>query len=206
MGNRLSSQSGRMERGEIQEVSNAEEWRPVVGHEGLYEVSNEGRVRSLNRVIWQYSRHGVLHPHHLRGRVLRGVPTPAGYRKVQLGARNDRLVHSLVLEAFVGPRPVGQVSCHYNDHKDDNRLANLRYDTEVANVADAKRNGTFRTGPHPRGTAHPLAKLTDRQVARVRRESVSSYALAREFGVTPTTIQKIRRGQSWKLEGREQAA
>lgn len=71
---------------------------------------------------------------------------PGGYLQVNLGcdgARRSpvRTVHQLVLEAFVGPRPDGLVCCHDNDVKTDNRLSNLRYDTQAANCADAVRNG-----------------------------------------------------------------
>ena len=121
-----------------------ESWRPVVGYEGYYEVSDLGRVRSLDR----YVPHGYTGGQTVRGKVLK--PTRASVRSSHLavdlssGGRPERvrrLVHRLVLEAFVGPCPTGMVACHSNDHGDDNRLGNLRWDTPAANEADKVRNG-----------------------------------------------------------------
>lgn len=116
-----------------------EEWRPVVGWEGLYEVCDLGWVRSLDRVVQFGSQQ-----RHVRGRVLRPGRQVNGALFVFLsnGKRKKvRTVHQLVLEAFVGPRPVGLEGCHWNDVKTDNRLENLRYDTHSANGLDCIRNG-----------------------------------------------------------------
>ncbi len=113
-----------------------ERWRPVVGHEGQYAVSDQGRVRSLGR------RDAIGRAR--RERVLRPRKTSRDHLAVALyadGVRHDRQVHHLVLEAFVGPRPDGLDGCHWNDDPADNRLANLRWDTRRANVLDSIRNG-----------------------------------------------------------------
>lgn len=76
-----------------------ETWRPVVGHEGSYEVSDQGNVRSLDRTT---IRNG--HVHKLRGKVL--VPVRAseyGYLRVSLGRGKPQFVHRLVAAAFIGP-------------------------------------------------------------------------------------------------------
>jgi hypothetical protein len=79
----------------------AEEWRPIAGFEGLYEVSNHGRVRSLDRVIARSN--GV--PYRARGRVLKPTPHRRGKRPLAVsladrGRRHQRLVHRLLAEAF----------------------------------------------------------------------------------------------------------
>lgn len=56
--------------------------------------------------------------------------------------RVDYPIHTLVLEAFVGPRPEGADGCHWNDVPDDNRVENLRWDSRSANVLDSVRNGS----------------------------------------------------------------
>ena len=104
-------------------------WLPVVGFEGLYEVSSNGRVASLlgrNR------------------RILRAGDS-RGYRLVILrrgGMSHTRLVHRLVLEAFVGPRPEGMVARHLNGDPGDNRLENLAWGTQSENNYDKVRHGT----------------------------------------------------------------
>lgn len=116
-----------------------EQWRPVVGYEGLYEVSDRGRVRSLDRV--RAYRTGVVH--RLTGRVLK--PTTSTGRPVVVfsvgGVKQLRQVGVTVLEAFVGPRPPGLHCCHWDDDPMNNVPGNLRWATPTGNAADRLRNG-----------------------------------------------------------------
>ena len=129
-----------------------EQWLPVVGYEGHYEVSSHGQVRSLPRSMRR--RDGVVM--NYRGKILNGGHNhDGGHRTVQLtrGERGERMVqkyvHRLVLEAFVGPCPAGMVTCHRDDNPSNNHLSNLRWDTESANQFDKVRNGN-----------HHMARLT----------------------------------------------
>lgn len=129
-----------------------EEWRPVVGYEGLYEVSDLGRVRSLDRIV-NY-RDGRRFTY--KGVSLVLSDNGYGYAVVTLSKGKDskkvRLVHSLVLESFEGPRPPKLDICHRDNDKRNNRLENLRYDTRVGNLADSDwKAETCRRG-------HPLAE------------------------------------------------
>lgn len=114
-----------------------EVWKPVVGLEGAYEVSDQGRVRSVRRVVRSGQRGGTR---EVAPQILSTPKGSAGYRQVTL-RRKTHLVHSLVMAAFVGPRPVGMETCHNNGDPDDNRLANLRYDTISENRLDIVRHG-----------------------------------------------------------------
>jgi len=123
-----------------------ERWKPVVGYEGLYEVSDQGRVRSLDR--WYDRPASRRKPKPWRrcypGQMISVAPNGAGYPRVNLHRnrkREEKLVHWLVLEAFVGPCPAGEEGLHGNDIKTDNRLSNLRWGTRSDNVKDAIRNG-----------------------------------------------------------------
>nr|WP_276323728.1 NUMOD4 domain-containing protein [Mycobacterium paragordonae] len=126
-----------------------EQWRPVVGYEGLYEVSDHGRVRSLERVVMR--RNGA--PCKVRGRILRqGTAKTGGYKVVNLahpGRSCVHKVHHLVLAAFVGPRPTGLLGLHADDDPTNNGLTNLSYGTHSDNRRDSIRNGT-----------HPMASRT----------------------------------------------
>lgn len=111
-----------------------EEWRPVVGWEGYYEVSNQGRVKSLPRIT-----EGGTHLHgRLRQPAMQGRGNP--YWQVHLmrdGVPWYRVaVHRLVLESFVGPCPEGMEACHANGNGFDNRVENLRWDTHENNMAE----------------------------------------------------------------------
>lgn len=121
--------------------STTENWLPVVNFEGIYSVSDKGRVRSEARTVELsngFSR-------KLPTKILTGAPNGDGYRTVHLSLTGQPVqthyVHDLVLAAFVGPKPEGQEARHLNDFKLDNRLSNLTYGTRSDNGRDAVRNG-----------------------------------------------------------------
>lgn len=117
-----------------------EEWRPIVGHEGAYEVSDHGRVRSLDRIVHfpdgrkRRAAGRQLKPWLTTGYPTVGIPGRDRNRKV--------FVHVLVLESFVGPRPDGAACCHNDGNKQNNHLINLRWDTYSENNLDLVRHGT----------------------------------------------------------------
>lgn len=116
-----------------------ENWRPVPGYEGLYEASDHGRVRSLDRIDSRGNR--------ALGRVLLPDVRPSGHLRVSL-CRNGRVkrmwVHRLVLSIFVGPCPDGLEGCHDDGDPANNAVDNLRWDTKSANARDRQRHGTDR--------------------------------------------------------------
>jgi hypothetical protein len=121
----------------------SENWRPVVGCEGYYSVSDLGRVRGEDRTYTYNGRHGLT-TRSKRGKVLTQHRDTVGYKTVTLSmnaARKKFRVHRLVLEAFVGLRPDGMVCRHLNDDKTNNTLANLTWGSYLENSADAIRNG-----------------------------------------------------------------
>lgn len=120
-----------------------EQWRPVPGYEGYYEVSDQGRVRSLDRLIVYVNGDR----HYTKGKLKSVSDNGNGYLSVSLSRNNSdvrRYVHRLVLEAFVGPAPEGMEACHGNAKRHDNRLSNLRWDTRVENCKDTKLAGNSR--------------------------------------------------------------
>lgn len=121
-----------------------EEWRPVVGYEGFYEVSNKGQVRSLPRVVpGRYEGYFYTRP----GRVLKPSPNNGGHLGVYLtGAcsKKRHLVHRLVAESFI-PNPNNHpFVLHWDDNPSNNEVGNLRWGTGSDNVLDSVRNGTHR--------------------------------------------------------------
>ena len=113
-------------------MTNPTEWRPVVGHEGNYEVSNHGEVRSVERVV----RYSDGRTRHYPSVTLRQPPNTNGYHRVNIDGRSVK-VHLLVAAAFLGPRPDGHDVCHNNGDRSDNSARNLRYDTRSNNLKDA---------------------------------------------------------------------
>lgn len=115
-----------------------ERWAPVPGFPN-YEVSDFGRVRSLDHTVWGGPRVGF---YLKRGRLLRPGTGPNGYPTVVLGRGNTRTVHSLVAEAFIGPCPERQEVRHGDRDRTNPKLDNLCYGTRKQNVQDAIAHGT----------------------------------------------------------------
>jgi integrase len=116
-----------------------EQWRPVVGYEGLYEVSDHGRVRSLDREIANLANGWIKRQR--KGATLRQRTLSSGYKKTTLskdGKESSPSVHVLVAEAFLGPRPewATQVN-HKNRDKADNRADNLEWSNNYHNLRHA---------------------------------------------------------------------
>ena len=117
-----------------------ENWLPVVGYEGYYEVSDLGRIRSVTRRV----PNGVG-MRRVTGRVLKQYLREASCCTVNLSrgdSQRTRTVHRMVLEAFVGPQPAGHEGCHNDGNPRNNSLANLRWDDHSANIRDKQIHGT----------------------------------------------------------------
>lgn len=125
-------------------------WLPVVGYEGLYEVSDQGQVWSVARVYSRQGQRDAFHkPKMMKIRFIKGYGTvplthPGEFSK-------GKRVHRLVLEAFVGPCPPGMWGLHGPGGSTDNRLENLYWGTPLRNAQDKVRDGTeYRNTTHCR--------------------------------------------------------
>lgn len=125
-----------------------ERWLPVPGHDH-YEVSDRGRVRSLDRMVSIDCPGRRSYVARRPGRVLKPSPTSRGYLAISISdgqpARTKTwTVHTLVALAFLGPRPSGYEICHNDGNPLNNNLSNLRYDTISGNRLDSVKHGTHR--------------------------------------------------------------
>ena len=165
----------------------AEQWKAVVGYAGWYEVSDHGRVRSLERT----TRHGRVRVQ----RELKLTLNSAGYFRVDLSRDNKQLqrqVHRLVLEAFVGPGDGRRKqACHCNGDRQDNRLTNLRWGTARDNALDRSRHGRHRGGRRK--------LLTEDEVRVIKTWPRYGRGLYARFpSVSKSAIDAIRSGYNWK--------
>src|SRR5262249_51794091 len=122
----------------IRHRTHCPQWAPVT-RDPRYTVSDTGLVHSIR---------GALKP----------TPDSQGYPTVRIGPRHVR-IHTLVLEAFIGPRPSRMVTRHLNGIPSDNRLENLVYGTHQENCYDQVTHGThpWSTKTHcPQG--HPYSR------------------------------------------------
>jgi hypothetical protein len=180
-------------------------WLPVLGYEGVYEVSISGLVR----------RSDGYHP---VPRTLKPGKNHHGYLFVSLsrgGKMQTIFVHRLVAEAFIGPRPAGMTINHKNGDKEDNRASNLEFMSHADNMRHAdtilnritptrargERNGCA-TFPErlKRGVEIATAKLTDEKVRIVRSllgQGVEQRTIAETVGISQTQIWRIKVGLSW---------
>lgn len=168
-----------------------EEWRPIRGYEGLYQVSTAGRVQSLDRTI--RSRGGGLRRY--QGRILKTILDTHGYPHVALsrdGRQTWFKVHRLVLDAFRGTQPPGTEGCHNDGNPTNNQLSNLRWDSHSANVRDTIRHGNHNHAGKPRcKRGHLLAGDNVRDYGNTRpshlrrcRTCASAREYASAHGVT----------------------
>jgi hypothetical protein len=128
-----------------------ERWLPVTGWEGLYEVSDQGRVRSLDRhVEMQDTRWGGVRERIFFGKIRAltwttpnhgGAPYLTVTFKTPERNENHR-VHRLVLEAFISACPRGHEGAHDDGDTANNKLSNLSWKTPVENAQDKLRHGT----------------------------------------------------------------
>lgn len=144
------------------QVNICEEWRDVAGFEGYYQVSSFGRVKSLERTILRLSAYGGscrTFQERIRKGQPRGEYEHLGLYLSKNAVNKHFLIHRLVLETFVGPCPPGMEGCHFPDPSPaNNRLDNLRWDTHIANMADAKAHGSFANNTRRNITPESCAK------------------------------------------------
>lgn len=174
-----------------------EKWKPIQGYEGIYEVSNRGRVRN---------RHGKI--------LKQGNKQHTDYKRVHLARNNSArwfLVHRLVAVAFI-PQEEGRDIVNHLDHdKSNNDVDNLEWTTVKDNCAYAAEQGRYKT-PHSnllkgRGLLKTPVIATDKDGVEYRFESVTQGA--RILNVPRSHVgsccrnvygRKTAGGYSWRYE------
>ena len=168
------------------EYMEKEIWKDVVGYEGLYQVSNLGKIRSMKK------KH-ILKTDFRKDR-------KNSYFYVQLsknGVVHNKLVHRAVGDAFLGIKKPNEVTRHLNGDNFDNRLENLKFGSSKENAKDRELHGKTS-----RGENHGHAKLDIATVRIIRflssKFSWSYKSLASLYGVSPTTVRNIVNRIIWK--------
>ena len=172
-----------------------EQWKQVDGYEGLYEVSNYGRVRSVARAVPHGKGGGTR---TLRQRMLRPYGARKGHGYVAWhvslssgGKVRKHLVAHLVLAAFSRQRKPGEVARHLDGDSANNAATNLRWGTQKQNGEDMVRHGTS-----PRGERNGNARLSRGAVERIREDAAdgqSHAAIAKVYGVSRRTVSRVVR-------------
>lgn len=174
-------------------VKVSEKWLPVKSFEGMYDISDQGRIWSRPRMN--------LRGQMRRGRHRRFRVGKHGYYQLQLsneyGEKIDVRVHQVVAATFLGPRPKGKQINHKNGIKTDNRASNLEYVTASENVQHAYDNGLIE---HYHGEEHWKAYMNAWMVRVIRRlKGTLSYSeIGEVFGTSKYNIYMICSGKNWK--------
>ena len=177
-----------------------ENWKDVTGWEGLYQVSDLGRVKALPRTFVTRNKWGEM-VKHIPERIKKlNLTSGNNYLAVTLthkGRIGRGLVHRLVCEAFHGPAPSPHHHCAHADGDPlNNRADNLRWATPRENAEDTRQHGRMRLGENSN-----LAKLAPDQVRAIRARADAGEAiksLAAEYGLTREGVSAIVKRKNWR--------
>lgn len=188
-------------------------WKGITEFEGNYEVSNLGRVRSVERILIRSN--GTTHTRV--SKVLKPATDGNGYLRCALsfnGKLYTRKVHRLVAQAFIENDVDGLVVNHLNFNRQDNRVENLEWCTALENANHSIKAGRFQmkaddalrlrsvNNTPKAGSLNGIAKLTEDKVVEILKKYTPTVytrkMLAEEYGVMPATIKDIVNRRSWK--------
>lgn len=181
---------------EVQEpiLGEKEEWRPIVGYEGRYEVSNLGRVRRTPVIVgYQLSADGYCYV---------GLPldTENDYGGLRRDGAQTVRVHRLVARAFIGPCPEGKEVNHIDGVPSHNAVSNLEYVTRSENLRHAYRLGLKPKLWGERAGRSSILDVTRRQiVAEWDSGTRNKAAIARKFSCSVDAVRcSIERAERWR--------
>lgn len=172
-----------------------ETWFDIPNWEGLYQVSNLCRIKSLPR----YRRCGLDSGYVTKEKIMAHVDDKQGYKIIRFskdGIPKAMKVHRIIAETFI-PNPFNKKEVnHINGIKFDNIVENLEWATSSENRLHA-----FDIGLQPKGNLHPCTKLSEQVVREIRmkyhKDNYGYKKIAKEYNVTPSNIQRIINRKTW---------
>lgn len=174
-------------------------WKTIQGYENRYEVSNLGRVKSLERID-RYNR-------KIEEKILAPRKHTGGYLRVQL-SKKDFYIHRLVAEAFIpNPENKSQVN-HIDGNKRNNRVDNLEWNTPLENNLHAIRTGLSKKDRdfmikmancenHKKAIAK-RREFTKEQIIEIRKSQETDTILAKRYNISRGQIYSIKHYRTYK--------
>jgi len=174
-------------------------WKDIRGFEGKYQISNLGRVRSLDRFEIVTNPRGKF-KRFRKGKILSLNDNGHGYLTVKLGRKGGRhYVHRLVAEHFVdNPLNLPEIN-HIDNNTKNNVASNLEWTTRQDNILHMVKQNR-----QSKGSDRPKAKLKESDVVKIKemlRQGMDITQIAERYKVHPTTIKDIRDNRTWKHVG-----
>jgi hypothetical protein len=176
-------------------MDNIEEfWRPIKGYEGIYRVSNLGRIKSLSRLVeckngYRKTKEKILKPHINK----------SGYCSLDLGKRNKHLLHRIVANAFI-PNPDNKPCVnHLNGIKSDNRFDNLEWCTYSENekhsyrVLGKKANCNLKEPK--KGEESNFSKFTDLEIEEIKKlilENIKPSKIVIKYNISKSYLSMLK--------------
>lgn len=187
-----------------------EMWKDIKDYEGLYQVNNYGRIRSLDKLQDFYffskgNKNGnskelkeVLRP----GRFMKTTTNSFGYKCVGL-YKNKKvkysLIHRLVAEAFLIPDSKRKHVNHMDSNPGNNKVENLEWCTPAENLEHARKYGGLKD--ISKKVFVNNAKLADTQILEIielkRKHAMPNRVLAEQYGLTRRSIDRIISGDAY---------
>jgi len=167
----------------------------------LFDLPVEERREAIGKLWARVRRSDKLHCWLWGGPRQRREDGSASYGEFIVGrGRLRMLAHRAVWEAVHGRIPSGRVVCHHCDNPGCANPAHLFLGTQAENLADMRAKGRAHFNRFDSGTGHPKAKISPPDVEEIRRRHLSGAslaAIARGFGLHPSTVHDIVRRRTW---------
>jgi hypothetical protein len=179
----------------MDDINFNEQWLSVKNYEGLYEISNMGRIRTY----YNQGRKKI----DIRPRLVDPYINRYGYKRIMFYAKHkgfkpaNKAICRMVLETFIGNCPIGMEASHLDGIRSNDKLDNLIWETHLENEQRKTRQGT-----RPIGENSKLAKLKEKEVIEIRRlyslGGISMYKLAKNYKVSKKTVMCVIKRETWK--------
>jgi ribosomal protein L30E len=171
-------------------------WKDIIGYEGLYKISNTGKVKSLKRYWITGHNTNRFHDDFL----MKTYIDKDGYECTCLcknGKRKGHKIHRLVLISFKG---YSELQCnHIDGNKLNNNIDNLEYVTSKENIIHACNNNLRN---YAKGNSHYNAKLTEYKVKEILSSNKEIYKiLAKKYNISMATLMDVVNRKTWKHIG-----
>lgn len=173
-----------------------ETWLPVMGYEGLYEVSNMGNFRSLDRIV-PHNEGKLLRK--MKGKILVKTKDKLGRNYINFsknGKTNKVRAHLIVAKHFIGPNPNRLDVCHNDGDNSNNCVTNLRYDTHKSNMEDMANHGRSQRGEKNYNTVATTEQVL--KIRKLRKEGLFYKDICIQVGLSFDLVAKVCQGRTWK--------